>query len=44
MRHGKEFRSKVFSLNPAFSYLPDSDRYLFALEQPTHRFNLTGAG
>jgi len=44
MHHGKEFRSKVFSLNPAFSYLPDSDRYLFALEQPAHRFNLIGSG
>ena len=44
MRHGKEFRNKVFSLSPIFSYLPDSDRYLFAMDPPTHRFNLIGSG
>jgi len=44
MPHGKEFRNKVLSLSPAFSYLADGDRYLFALEQPKHRFNLIGSG
>ena len=44
VRHGKEFRNKVFSMNPAFRYLPESDRYLFALEQPKYRFNVIGSG
>ncbi len=44
MPHGKEFRNKVFSLSPRFSYLPERDRYLFALEKPQHRFNVIGAG
>jgi myo-inositol 2-dehydrogenase / D-chiro-inositol 1-dehydrogenase len=44
MRHGKEFRSKILSLNPAFSYLPDEDRYLFALDQPKYRLNVIGVG
>ena len=44
MRQGKEFRNKVFSMNPAFRYLPESDRYLFALEQPKYRFNMIGSG
>ena len=44
MRHGKEFRNKVFSMNPTFRYLPESDRYLFALEQPKYRFNVIGSG
>ena len=44
MRQGKEFRNKVFSMSPAFRYLPEGDRYLFALEQPKYRFNVIGSG
>jgi len=44
MPTGKEFRSKIFSRNPRFNYLPDSDRYLFAVEPPKYKFNVIGAG
>jgi predicted dehydrogenase len=44
MKKGKEFRSRFFALNPRMSYLPAEDRYLFALEKPTHRFNVIGLG
>jgi predicted dehydrogenase len=44
MPKGKEFRSKIFSRNPRFNYLPDSDRYLFAVEPPKFRFNVIGVG
>jgi myo-inositol 2-dehydrogenase/D-chiro-inositol 1-dehydrogenase len=44
MAKGKEFRSGFFSRNPRFSYIPESDRYLFALEQPRYRFNVIGVG
>ena len=39
---GKELRSRAFTLNPNFSYLPDPDRYLMARERPRHRFNVIG--
>ncbi|HOV47262.1 MAG TPA: Gfo/Idh/MocA family oxidoreductase [Anaerolineae bacterium] len=41
---GKELRSRAFTLNPNFSYLPDPDRYLMARETPRHRFNVIGVG
>lgn len=44
MQHGKEFRNKVFSMNPIFAYVPESDRYLFAADEPRHRFNVIGTG
>ncbi|MGC8779543.1 MAG: Gfo/Idh/MocA family protein [Anaerolineae bacterium] len=44
MSHGKEFRNKVFSLSPVFSYLSEADRYLFAAEKPKYRFNVIGSG
>ena len=40
----KEFRSKLLSLSPAFRYLDDRDRYLFARDRVKYRFNLIGAG
>lgn len=44
MPKGKEFRSSIFARNPRFSYIPESDRYLFALDQPRYRFNVIGVG
>jgi myo-inositol 2-dehydrogenase/D-chiro-inositol 1-dehydrogenase len=44
MKSGKEIRSRSLARNPIFNYLPDDDRYLFAIEQPEHRFNVIGAG
>ncbi|MBN1262171.1 MAG: Gfo/Idh/MocA family oxidoreductase [Anaerolineae bacterium] len=44
MPKGKEFRNKFFALSPHFTYLPDEDRYLFALEKPQYKFNVIGAG
>ncbi len=44
MANQKLFRSRPFALTPRFNYLPDADRYLLALEKPTHKFNLIGAG
>jgi len=44
MHHGKEFRNKVFSLSPLFSYVPANDRYLFAAAEPRYRFNVIGTG
>lgn len=41
---GKELRSRAFTLNPHFSYLPPHDRYLMAPERPRHRFNVIGVG
>ena len=40
----KEFQSRFFSLSPHFSYLPDSDRYLFSIDEPVYTFNVIGAG
>jgi hypothetical protein len=44
MKKGKEFRSSFFSRHPLFSYLPEEDRYLFAVEKPKYKFNIIGAG
>jgi myo-inositol 2-dehydrogenase/D-chiro-inositol 1-dehydrogenase len=40
----KEFRTKAFSLNPDFDYLPDEDRWLLGSAPPRHRFNVIGVG
>lgn len=42
--NGKELRSKTFSLNPEFSYLPDEDRYLLSNGRPRYKFNVIGTG
>ncbi len=44
MEKGKELRSGFFARNPVFTYLPETDRYLFALDKPKYRFNVIGAG
>ena len=44
MAKGKEFRPGIYSKNPRFNYLPDSDRYLSAQEPPRYRFNIIGVG
>jgi myo-inositol 2-dehydrogenase / D-chiro-inositol 1-dehydrogenase len=44
MKHGKELRTKELTHSPRFKYLPDSDRYLVAQEQPKYKFNMIGAG
>lgn len=44
MTKGQELRSRFFSLNPRFNYLPDTDRYLFAVGEPKYKFNVIGAG
>jgi predicted dehydrogenase len=44
MTKGNEIRSKAFSLDPRFSYMPAEDRYLFALEDPKYKFNVIGCG
>ncbi len=44
MKKGKELRSNFLARNPRFNYLPSSDRYLFAFDQPKYRFNVIGAG
>jgi predicted dehydrogenase len=44
MAKGKEIKSKAFSLNPRFNYLPDEDRYLFAIDPPRYKFNVIGTG
>ncbi|MFX0064700.1 MAG: Gfo/Idh/MocA family protein [Candidatus Hermodarchaeota archaeon] len=43
-KKGKEFRSNFLSRNPQFKYLPDKDRYLFAIDKPKYKFNIIGAG
>lgn len=44
MSKGKELKSRAFSLNPRFNYLPAEDRYLFATETPRYKFNVIGTG
>ena len=44
MKYGKEIRSRAFSRDPQFSYLPDEDRYLLATPEPKYRFNVIGTG
>lgn len=40
----REQRTKAFSHDPQFDYLPDEDRYLLATGTPRHQFNVIGAG
>ncbi len=40
----KEFRTKAFTLNPDFNYLPDADRYLLTRGTPRYKFNVIGTG
>jgi predicted dehydrogenase len=44
MSKHKLYRSRAFATAPAFSYLPDTDRYLLAPEKPSHKFNIIGVG
>jgi len=44
MKAGKEIRPRHFARHPRFNYLPDEDRYLFAIDPPKYRFNIIGAG
>jgi myo-inositol 2-dehydrogenase/D-chiro-inositol 1-dehydrogenase len=44
MSKGKEFRSSIYARNPRFNYIPESDRYLFAIDPPRYRFNIIGVG
>lgn len=44
MTNEKKLQHKVFSLNPIFNYIPDQDRYLFAIDKPKYRFNVIGTG
>lgn len=41
---GKEFRSRFLSQNANFSYIPQSDRYLFSFDQPKYKFAIIGTG
>ncbi len=40
----KEQRTKAFTLDPQFSYLPDGDRYLMTTGTPRYKFNVIGTG
>ncbi len=40
----KEQRTKSFSRDPQFDYLPDGDRYLLANGTPRYQFNVIGTG
>jgi myo-inositol 2-dehydrogenase / D-chiro-inositol 1-dehydrogenase len=40
----KEQRTKAFTLNPDFSYLPDADRYLLSRGNARYKFNVIGTG
>lgn len=44
MKRGKELRNRYFSLSSNFQYIPDKDRYLFAIDEPKYRFNVIGTG
>lgn len=44
MSQNKEFRSKTYTRNPRFNYLPAEDRYLLKIEPPKYRFNVIGTG
>jgi len=44
MEKGKELRSSFLSRNPIFTYLPEEDRHLSAIEKPKYKFNIIGAG
>ncbi len=40
----KEIRNKALSLNPALRYLPDNDKFIFAIDPPKYKFNVIGTG
>ncbi len=44
MKRGKELRNRYFSLSSNFQYIPDKDKYLFAIDEPKYRFNVIGTG
>jgi myo-inositol 2-dehydrogenase/D-chiro-inositol 1-dehydrogenase len=44
MSVGKELRSRALSVDPRFGYLAEVDHYLFAREEPQHKFNVIGCG
>ncbi len=44
MQRGKELRVTPYAMKPEFGYLAAEDRYLFAANPPTHRFNVIGSG
>jgi len=44
MEKGKEMRSRILSMNPVLQYLPENDRYIFAIDKPRYKFNIIGAG
>lgn len=44
MAEGKEFRAKFYARNPVLQYLPENDRFIFALDKPKYKFNVIGAG
>ncbi|HVU12800.1 MAG TPA: Gfo/Idh/MocA family oxidoreductase [Phototrophicaceae bacterium] len=44
MTDSREQRTKAFSLNPEFNYLPDEDRYLLSNGTPRYAFNVIGSG
>ncbi len=39
-----EFRTKSFTFDPGFNYLPDEDRYLLSNGTPRYKFNVIGTG
>ena len=39
-----EIKSRAFALDPTFNYLPEQDRYLLALGNPSLKFNVIGVG
>lgn len=44
MRQPKQLRAKFLGRDPRFNYLPEHDRYLLAIDRPTHKFNVIGVG
>jgi predicted dehydrogenase len=40
----REQRTKAFTFNPDFNYLPDQDRYLLSVGTPRYQFNVIGTG
>lgn len=44
MRYGKEIQIKNYPLSPFLHYLPESDRYLVAQQEPKYKFNIIGTG
>lgn len=44
MNKGKMITTRMFSRNPRFNYIPDSDKYYLANEKPSYKFNVIGTG